>query len=57
MDRRDTYPASHQQLSYLYSLAERNGMDAEALSTMAFGKDIADLSKAEAELLIEHIKN
>lgn len=56
-DRKDTYPASYQQLSYLYSLADSNGLDAEALSTMAFGKDLADITKSEAELLIEQIKN
>lgn len=54
--KKDTLLASQQQLFYLYSLAENAGMDAEALSFMTFCKDLADLSKSEAESLIGLIK-
>ena len=48
--------ASPQLLSYVYSLALQYGVDAEALSSMHFSKDFADLSEVEADGLIEIIK-
>ena len=49
--------ASPQLLSYVYSLALQYGVDAEALSSMHFSKDFADLSEVEADGLIETIKS
>ena len=49
--------ASPQLLSYVYSLALQYGVDAEALSSMHFSKDFADLSEVEADGLIEIIKS
>ena len=49
--------ASSQMLSYVFSLAEQYGVDAEALSSMHFSKDMADLSEIEAGALIEIIKS
>ena len=51
------HPASPQMLSYVFNLAEQYGVDAEALSSMHFGKDFADLSEVEADGLIETIKS
>ena len=48
--------ASPQLLSYVYSQALQHGVDAEALSSMHFSKDFADLSEVEADGLIEIIK-
>ena len=44
--------ASPKMLSYVFSLAEQYGVDAEALSSMHFSKDMADLSEIEAGALI-----
>ena len=49
--------ASPQLLSYVFSLALQFGVDAEALSSMHFSKDFADLSEVEADGLIETIKS
>ena len=49
--------ASSQMLSYVFSLAEQYGVDAEALSSMHFSKDLAELSEIEAGALIEIIKS
>ena len=51
------HPASPQMLSYVFSLAIQHGVDAEALSSMHFSKDLADLSEIEAGALIEIIKS
>ena len=51
------HPASPQMLSYVFSLAIQHGVDAEALSSMHFSKDLADLSEIEAGALIETIKS
>ena len=49
--------ASPQMLSYVFSLAVQHGVDAEALSSMHFGKDFADLFESEAADLVEIIKS
>ena len=49
--------ASPQLLSYVYSLALQYGVDAEALSSMHFSKDFADLSEEDVGSLIEIIKS
>ena len=51
------HKASPQLLSYVFSLALQFGVDAEALSSMHFSKDLADLSEIEAGALIEIIKS
>ena len=51
------HKASPQMLSFVFSLAVQHGIDAEALSSMHFGKDFADLSEVEADGLIETIKS
>ena len=51
------HKASPQLLSYVFSLALQFGVDAEALSSMHFSKDFADLSEVEADGLIEIIKS
>ena len=51
------HKASPQLLSYVFSLAVQHGVDAEALSSMHFSKDFADLSEVEADGLIEIIKS
>ena len=51
------HKASPQLLSYVFSLAVQFGVDAEALSSMHFRKDFADLSEIEAGALIEIIKS
>ena len=50
------HKASPQMLSYVFSLAVQYGVDAEALSSMHFSKDFADLSEVEADGLMEIIK-
>ena len=52
-----SHKASPQMLSYVFSLAVQHGVDAEALSSMHFSKDFADLSEVEADGLIEIIKS
>ena len=49
--------ASPKMLSYVFRLAVQYGVDAEALSSMHFSKDFADLSEVEADGLIEIIKS
>jgi len=49
--------ASPKMLSYVFRLAVQYGVDAEALSSMHFSKDFADLSEVEADGLIETIKS
>ena len=49
------YPASTKLLSYLWNVAEREGMDAEALAGIHCKKDMADLTEDEATALIELI--
>lgn len=51
------HKASPQRLSFVFSLAVQYGIDAEVLSSMHFGKDLADLSEIEADGLIETIKS
>ena len=51
------HKASPKMLSFVFSLAVQYGVDAEALSSMHFGKDFADLSEVEADGLIEIIKS
>lgn len=51
------HKASPQMLSYVFSLAVQYGVDAEALSSMHFSKDFADLSEVEADGLMEIIKS
>ena len=51
------HKASPQMLSYVFSLAVQFGVDAEALSSMHYSKDFADLSEVEADGLIETIKS
>ena len=51
------HKASPQMLSFVFSLAVQYGVDAEALSSMHFFKDFADLSEVEADGLIETIKS
>lgn len=46
------YPASTRQLNYLCTLAERKGMDGEALASIHYRKDVADLTEDEAGTLI-----
>ncbi len=50
-----SYPASARQLDYLCNLAEREGMDAEALASIHCNKDVADLTEGEASALIAAI--
>ena len=58
MNSTNTPPkASSKMLSYVFSLAVQFGVDAEALSSMHFRKDFADLSEVEADGLIEIIKS
>ena len=58
MNSTNTPPkASPKMLSYVFSLAVQYGVDAEALSSMHFSKDFADLSEIEAGVLIEIIKS
>ena len=58
MNSTNTPPkASPKMLSYVFSLAVQFGVDAEALSSMHFRKDFADLSEVEADGLIEIIKS
>ena len=51
------HKSSPQMLSFVFSLAVQYGVDAEALSSMHFSKDFADLSEVEADGLIEIIKS
>ena len=51
------HKSSPQMLSFVFSLAVQYGVDAEALSSMHFSKDMADLSEIEAGALIEIIKS
>ena len=51
------HKSSPQMLSFVFSLAVQYGVDAEALSSMYFSKDFADLSDVEADGLIEIIKS
>ena len=51
------HKASPKMLFFVFSLAVQYGVDAEALSSMHFGKDFADLSEVEADGLIEIIKS
>ena len=51
------HQTSPQMLSYVFSLDVQYGVGAEALSSMHFSKDLADLSEIEAGALIEIIKS
>ena len=51
------HKASPQMVSYVFSLAVQYGVDAEALSSMHFSKDFADLSEVEADGPMEIIKS
>ena len=45
---RGNQPASDKQLSYAYGLAERQGLDAEALCSINFYKEYSDMTANEA---------
>ena len=49
--------ASPKMLSYVFRLAVQYGVDAEALSSMHFSKDLAGLPAVEAGALVETIKS
>ena len=53
---RGNQPASDKQLSYAYDLAERQGLDAEALCSINFYKEYSDMTANEASQLIEMLK-
>ena len=44
-------PASDKQLCYAYDLAERQGLDAEALCSIHFSKEFAEMTANEASQL------
>lgn len=46
-------PASDKQLCYAYGLAERQGLDAEALCSINFYKEYSDMTANEARQLID----
>ncbi len=46
-------PASDKQLCYAYDLAERQGLDAEALCSINFHKEYSDMTANEASQLID----
>lgn len=48
-------PASARQRDYLWNLAKGEGMDAEDLASIHYGKDMADLTEDEACALITSI--
>ena len=48
-------PASDRQLSYAYDLAERHGLDAEALCSIYFRKEYGEMSAKELTELIDII--
>ena len=50
---RANQPASDKQLCYAYDLAERQGLDAEALCSINFHKEYSDMTANEASQLIE----
>ena len=49
-------PASDKQLCSAYDLAERQGLDAEALCSINFPKEYSDMTANEASQLIEMLK-
>ena len=49
-------PASDKQLCYAYDLAERQGLDAEALCSINFRKEYRDMTANEASQLIDLLK-
>ena len=49
-------PASDKQLCYAYDLAERQGLDAEALCSINFHKEYSDMTANEASQLIDLLK-
>ena len=49
-------PASDKQLCYAYDLAERQGLDAEALCSINFRKEYSEMTANEASQLIELLK-
>ena len=53
---RANQPASDRQLSYAYDLAERQGLDAEALCSIIFYKEYGDMTANEASQLIDLLK-
>ena len=53
---RANQPASDKQLSYAYGLAERQGLDAEALCSINFYKEYSDMTANEASQLIDLLK-
>ena len=50
---RAAQPAFGKQLSYLFDLAERQGLDAEALCSIHFSKEFAEMTANEASQLID----
>ena len=53
---RGNQPASDKQLCYAYDLAERQGLDAEALCSINFRKEYSEMTANEASQLIEMLK-
>ena len=49
-------PASDKQLCYAYDLAERKGLDAEALCSIHFSKEFAEMTANEASQLIDLLR-
>ena len=49
-------PASDKQLCYAYDLAERQGLDAEALCSIHFSKEFAEMTANEASQLIDLLR-
>jgi len=53
---RAAQPASEKQLNFLFELAERQGLDAEALCSINFYKEYSDMTANEASQLIDLLK-
>ena len=51
--RSSNQPASDKQLCNAYDLAERQGLDAEALYSIKFHKEYSDMTANEARQLID----
>ena len=49
-------PASDKQLCYAYDLAERQGLDAEALCSIHFSKEFAEMTANVASQLIDLLR-
>ena len=49
-------PAFEKQLNYLFDLAERQGLDAEALCSIHFSKEFAEMTANEASQPIDLLR-